>query len=171
LLTALIGLVAIGCGAAQLGGNESKVPDFEIAPYGEFDVFGPEPVAFHDVLSRGQPVVLNMWAGLCPPCRAEMPDLQAVHDEYKDRVVLIGLDVGPFTGLGTRDDGQALVNELNITYPTGSTFDAEIVREYGVLGMPSTYFIKPNGEILRKWTGLIGEDDLREITEVLISKS
>ena len=134
-------------------------------------MFGPEPVSFRDVLSRGQPVVLNMWAGLCPPCRAEMPDLQAVHDEYKDRVVLIGLDVGPFTGLGTRDDGRALVEELNITYPTGSTFDAEIVREYGVLGMPSTYFIKPNGEIFRKWSGLISEDDLKEITEELISKS
>ena len=41
---------------------------------------------------RGQPVVLNFWAGLCPPCRAEMPDLQEFYDEFNDRVVLVGVD-------------------------------------------------------------------------------
>jgi len=60
---------------------------------------------------------------------------------------------------------------LNVTYPTGSTLNGQIVREYGILGMPSTFFIKPDGEIHRKWTGLLTEKKLVELTEDLIANS
>ena len=66
---------------------------------------------------RDKPVVLNFWAGLCPPCRAEMPDLQAFYDQFKDRVTLIGIDLGRFTGLGSEQDARDLLQDLDITYP------------------------------------------------------
>ena len=55
---------------------------------------------------RGRPIVLNFWAGLCPPCRAEMPNLQAFYEKFGDQVTLLGLDVGPFTGLGSNQNGE-----------------------------------------------------------------
>ena len=100
-----------------------------------------------------------------------MPDLQEVYEEHKDRVLLFGLDIGPFVGLGSREDGQALLEELNITYPAGTTFEAGVVRDYQVLGMPTTYFIKPNGEIINQWTGLLTKDKTIELVEELLAAS
>jgi thiol-disulfide isomerase/thioredoxin len=145
--------------------------DFEITAYQGIDALGGEAVNLSEVLDQGKPVVLNMWAGLCPPCRLEMPDLQAVNDEFQDRIVLVGLDVGPFTALGSREDGRALLETLDITYPAGTTFEAEVVQKYQLTGMPSTYFIKPNGEVQRKWTGLLTEAKLTELVEDLLAAS
>ena len=100
-----------------------------------------------------------------------MPDLQAVSDEYQDRVLLFGLDVGPFIGLGSNEDGRALLQELSITYPAGTTLNPDVVREYKVLGMPTTYFITPEGEIYETWTGLLTEGKLTELVEGLLTAS
>jgi thiol-disulfide isomerase/thioredoxin len=145
--------------------------DFQITAYQGGAALGGNEVKLSAVLAQGKPVVLNFWAGLCPPCRLEMPDLQAVHAEFGDRIVLFGLDVGPFTALGTSEEGQALIQELGVTYPTGTTIDAEVVRAYQITGMPSTFFIKPNGEIVRKWTGLLTEAKLAELVEELLEAS
>jgi thiol-disulfide isomerase/thioredoxin len=156
----------------QPAAGESALPaDFQVTAYQGEDLVGGQEVELSEVLAQGKPVVLNFWAGLCPPCRLEMPDLQAVHDEFGDRIVLFGLDIGPFTALGSRDDGRALLQELGITYPAGTTFDPEVVRAYQIIGMPSTFFIKPNGEIVRKWTGLLTEAKLAELVEELLEAS
>jgi len=155
--------------------GSSFAPDIKITVYQGEEVLGGKEVWLSSLFSRnsgeGKPVVLNFWAGACPPCRVEMPDLQEVHEEYKERIILIGLDVGPFLGLGSREQGQALLKELEVTYPAGTTFDGEVVRAYNVLGMPSTYFIKPNGERVRTWTGLLNKKKLTELVEELLAAS
>lgn len=154
-------------------GNEKGflAPDFEIAVYQGEEILGGEKIMFSELLAQGQPVVLNFWAGLCPPCRAEMPDLQEVSDEYQGRVLFFGLDVGPFVSLGSRKDGQVLLEELKITYPAGTTFDANVVRDYQILGMPTTLFIKPNGEVIRNWAGVLNQQKLEELVEELLATS
>jgi thiol-disulfide isomerase/thioredoxin len=173
---ASMGLAWSACGGqGQAAGSSASTadgiaaPDFLITTYQGEDVLGGQEVEFSQVLAQGKPVVLNMWAGLCPPCRAEMPDLQAVYEQYNDRVLLFGLDVGPFVGLGTREDGKALLEELNVTYPAGTTFDAGVVGEYRLLGMPSTYFITPDGTIVRQWAGILTEEKLVELIEELLA--
>ena len=89
---------------------------------------------------RGKPVVLIFWGGLCPPCRAQLPDLQEFYDEYGGRVTILGLDIGPFIGLGSAQDGRELLVELDISYPARSTPDETVVKEYEIIGMPSTFF-------------------------------
>jgi thiol-disulfide isomerase/thioredoxin len=145
--------------------------DFEVQAYRGADDLGGERVVISQVLAQGKPVALNFFAGLCPPCRAEMPDLQEVHDSLGDRFVLVGVDVGPYTGLGTNDDGLQLVKELNITFPTGSTRDSQVVNRYRILGMPSTVFIKPDGKVMRKWDGALSGAKMRELVEQLIGAS
>jgi thiol-disulfide isomerase/thioredoxin len=154
------------------GDTDAQLPaDLLIAAYQGEEIIGGKEVQFSEVLSQGKPVVLNLWAGLCPPCRLEMPDFQQVSDKFADKVIVLGLDVGPFTNLGSSEDGQALVEQLGITYPTGTTNHAQIVREYGLIGMPTTYFFRPDGEIVQQWTGLLTEEKLSELVEALLVAS
>ena len=60
---------------------------------------------------QGKPLVLNFWAGLCLPCGSELPDLQEFYKENKDRVNILGIDVGQFTGLGNQDSAKALLEK------------------------------------------------------------
>lgn len=147
------------------------VSDFQINVYQGEDVLGGQEVAFSDLLSQGKPVILNFWAGLCPPCRLEMPDFQEVYGEYNDQVLLVGVDVGTFVGLGSEEDGRALLKEVGATYPTGTTSDVEVMRAYEVIGMPTTVFMTPKGEIVQKWTGLLTKDKMEELLEELIEAS
>ena len=81
--------------AACSGGETSDLPaapDFDFTLYqGEGDL-GATELSMSDL--QGKPVVLNFWAGLCPPCRAEMPDFQAFSDDNRDSVLVLGIDVG-----------------------------------------------------------------------------
>jgi thiol-disulfide isomerase/thioredoxin len=145
--------------------------DFAIAIYQGDGVVGGQEVHFSELFDQGKPVVLNLWAGLCPPCRLEMPDFQAVSEEYGNEIILFGLDVGPFTNLGSSEDGQALLQELGVTYPAGTTSDAQVVKEYGLIGMPTTYFIAPDGKVVQQWTGLLTQEKLAELVEDLLQAS
>ena len=174
ILAACAGIAADG---GRADGGQAEQPasaagalpaDFRITVYQGEDSLGGQEVNLSEVLAQGKPVVLNFWAGLCPPCRLEMPDLQAVHNAFGDQVVLFGLDVGPFTALGSNEDGRALIQELGVTYPAGTTSESSAVRDFQVTGMPSTYFIKPDGEVVRKWTGLLTEAKLSELVQELL---
>ena len=122
-------------------------------------------------LDGQQPVVLNLWAGLCPPCRTEMPDFQEVSDDLWNKVLLFGLDVGPMTSLGSSQDGQALLQDLGITFPAGTTLDERVLNAYNVIGMPTTYFVTADGEILRQWSGPLTREKLTELVEELLAES
>ena len=166
LLGAILAVVLVACGRDISTG---QVADFPITVYTGADAVGGEEIVFSDL--RGRPVVLNFWAGLCPPCRAEMPDLQNFYDEYQDRIEMLGVDVGQFTHLGNQKDARALLDALGITYPTGFTNEGSVIQEYGVLTMPTTVFITPEGQVFRKWTGSLDRDQLAEITNEMLSQS
>ena len=187
-IASLAGLLAVaGCGGRDAGptseaafqpepveseSSEARLDaamDFEISPYGGGVFEGMDSPRLSDLL--GRPIVLNFWAGLCPPCRAEMPDLQEFHDEYGDEITLLGIDVGPFTGLGSNDTGRGLIKALNITYPTGSIEDASVVTEYGVFSMPTTVFITADGQVFRKWSGIINKEKVVEIALDMLTPS
>ena len=145
--------------------------DFQIDAYQGQDVLGGQVVPFSKAFSHGKPVILSLWAGLCPICRTEMPELEEVHREYGNQLLVVGVDIGPFVGLGDEDDGRALLEELGITYPAGSTPDRDMLRDYQVLGTPTTIFIKPNGEVLDEWTGLLTRPRMIEKVEALLDAS
>jgi thiol-disulfide isomerase/thioredoxin len=144
--------------------------DFDLVLYQGEEELGARELSLSEALHIGKPVVLNMFAGLCPPCRIEMPDLQEVYNEHKDRITLVGVDVGPFTALGSAEDGLDLLEELKVSFPAGTTLDASVVRSYRVIGMPSTFFIKTNGEVMKKWTGLLTKEKMNELVEPLLSE-
>ena len=148
-------------------GVGASAPGFDFSLYqGASEVGFPEGnlASLH-----GQPMILNVWAGLCPPCRAEMPQFQAFYEEFNDEIMLLGIDIGPFMGLGSNRDAEALLRELGVTYPTGWTNDSGVPRKFGVTGMPTTVFIKSNGEIFEKAVGAIDATRLARSTRNLMA--
>ena len=164
-VSAIVGVVLVVVLVAG-GGGPSRAPNFSFSLYQGVSELGSREMD----LSRlhGEPVVLNFWAGLCPPCRAEMPEFQRFYEEFKDQVTLVGIDIGPFMRLGSHRDAENLLRELGVTYPAGFTNDGSVPRKYRITGMPTTVFIKSNGEIFDKRTGALNRNTLvRMTTEML----
>ena len=91
------------------------------------------------------PLLLNVWATWCDPCREEMPSLEQLYREYQERglrVVAISID----------DDGQAelireFVREHNLTFDVLHDPRGGIMRQYPVRGVPQTFLISRRGQI------------------------
>ena len=133
---------------------------------------GGSRVRLSQLWGRGKPVVLNFFAGLCPPCRGELPDFQRVYtDRGAGKFTLIAVDVGPFVGLGSRDDGKALLRELKITFPAGTTMVAAPVRAYEIAGMPTTIFITPGGKIFKRYAGMLTRGQMEMLIDELLKAS
>ena len=173
-LVLLLAVAAIACSNDSSDGNVSVVgsdssgsgdraPEFSITMFQGQDVVGGQEVSLHSLIGP-KPIVLNFWAGLCPPCRAEMPDLQEFNDKFRDRALLVGVDLGQFTGLGSQEDAQKLLKDLEITYPAGFTSNRDIIQDYRVLGLPMTIFIGNDGNIFNKWSGPLNAKTLKEKT-------
>ena len=98
---------------------------------------------------RGKTLVLNFWASWCPPCRAEMPDFQALWEERQpqDDLVILAVD---FLAEDTIEAASSFVDEFGLTFPVVTdTPDGDVAERYGVRGLPATFFIDRDG-ILRK---------------------
>jgi len=98
---------------------------------------------------RGQAVFLNFWASWCPPCRAEAKDLEAAWQKVKDKNMV-------FLGVALQDtdkDSRAFLEEFKVTYPNGRDESGKIAVDYGVWGIPESFFIDPQGRITYKHVG------------------
>jgi thiol-disulfide isomerase/thioredoxin len=173
-------LAVVGCGnqpeaalsssasAAELAPRE-PAPNFTITLYQGAEQLGGESVDLARL--AGKRLVLNFYAGNCPPCRAEMPALEAAYQQYKDKVLLVGVDIGPFTGLGTREEGKRLLADLRVTYPAGTTFDSNVPVQYQLLVIPATYSVTSDGKILRKFRGGLDQTSALLFFEELVRAS
>jgi len=101
---------------------------------------------------RGKVVFLNFWASWCVPCRAEAKDLEAAWQKYKDRdVVFVGISIQD-----TEEGARGFLKEFGITYPNGHDSTGKIAVDYGVWGIPETFFIDQQGRITYKHVGALG---------------
>ncbi len=115
--------------------------------------------------STGRPVLINFWFPSCPPCSAEMPDLQAAYHKYGDRIDFIGIQQ---IGLDTKADGIAFLEERGITYPNMADSTFTIQADYEVTGFPTTVFLDREHNISKVWTGLISKKSLEDQIEAVI---
>ena len=108
---------------------------------------------------RGKVLMLDFWASWCTPCRQEAPTLAKVYREFS------GLPV-EFNGVDIwdgREDARRFVSQFDVPYPTGVDPKGTIAIDYGVRGIPEKFFIGPDGAVLKKFTGPMNEEALREI--------
>lgn len=145
--------------------------DFRIEVYQGEDVLGGSSVQFSDVVAQGRPVVLVMLAGRCGYCHRQMPLIQDVHLQYGEQVLFLGIDVGQFLGLGTRDDVLELIVQQHLAFPIGTVRSIQAVSAYRVAGTPTTFFITPQGRVLRQQVGLMPADALAQGVQELLDAS
>lgn len=101
---------------------------------------------------RGKVVFLNFWASWCPPCRAEARTLEAAWQKYKNAGVV-------FVGVNIQDkepDARAFLEEFGITYPNVIDRGNRVAIDYGVWGIPETFFIDREGRTTYKHVGALG---------------
>ena len=116
---------------------------------------------------RGRVVLLNFWATWCPPCRAEIPDLNRLQDELGPaglNVIGVSLDEEGFEAV------RPFAEEYKVTYPL-VVDDGAVAAQYGSLqGLPTTFVVDRNGQIVRRVIGLFPLDEMRPVLEDLLAK-
>jgi thiol-disulfide isomerase/thioredoxin len=118
------------------------------------ELHGDGVVEYADYADR--PVVINFFASWCPNCIAEMPEFERVHAILGDRVAFLGVSQSD-----ARSASIDLANETGITYETAIDEQGAFFRAFGGLGMPTTVFIRPGGEIAEVWVGALNAQALR----------
>ena len=134
---------ATSSGTAAVGGEAgNQAPDFQLK-----DLQG-KPVSLGEL--RGKVVLVNFWATWCPPCREEMPSMEALHRQFKDQgLVLLAINV--------EEDGVEAVTEFlkgkDYTFPILFDPEAEVQSSYQVYRFPETFVIDRNGTIIDRVIG------------------
>jgi cytochrome c biogenesis protein CcmG, thiol:disulfide interchange protein DsbE len=112
------------------------------------ETFDGEQVSLSDF--EGQTVVINFWSSWCPPCRDEAPMLNQFHTETQDRddVVLIGVAIWD-----RPEDSLDFMRQHNLSFLNLADQRGSVLIDYGVYGVPETYFIGPDGTLAGKYRG------------------
>ena len=116
---------------------------------------------------KGKTVFLNFWATWCPPCRAEMPDIQKIYEEYNNEeegdLVVLGI-AAPEYGSEVSEEGiKDFLEENGYTYPVLMDPGGEIFTEYGIYSYPTTFMINKEGKVFGYASGQLNEDTMRSI--------
>ncbi len=157
LALALLTLVAAGCGSSGGGDYGGKHPD-----YGRALAGSPPPLAaLHSQANellpggtgayerrvaalKGYPVVANVWASWCGPCRFEFPVLQKLSARYGKRVAFLGVD-----SQDSDDAAKTFLEEAPVPYPSYTDPDKKIADSLGAtLGLPDTAFYDRAGKLV-----------------------
>ena len=113
----------------------------------------------------GQPFIINFWASWCFPCRQEARALERAWRTYRDRgITLIGVDLHD-----EETDARSYLREFDVTYPNGIDTNGTISVDYGVIGLPVTFFVNKQGIVERRWVGAIPEVQLITWVQELIT--
>lgn len=112
---------------------------------------------------RGRVVVLNFWATWCPPCRVEMPELDAYQAEMGDRIAILGVDMGEPPGAIV-----PFVRQYGLRFPILLDETGAIAASYGVTGLPTSLILDPSGVVRERVTGAMTRDVLARRVERLL---
>lgn len=116
---------------------------------------------------KGKTIFLNFWATWCPPCRAEMPDIQRLYESYsregEDALIVLGV-AAPELGQEKDEEGiQAFLEENGYTYPVLMDTTGELFYSYGIQSFPTTFMIDRDGNIFGYISGQLTMDMMESI--------
>lgn len=122
-----------------------QAPDFTLPTLDE------QTISLSDL--RGQRVLINFWATWCGPCRIEMPVIERIYERYRDQgFVVLAVNVEE-----PEDRVRPFVAELGLTFPILLDENGDVVRQYGIVGLPTSVFVNRDGLIFQQHLGVLTE--------------
>ena len=116
---------------------------------------------------KGKTIFLNFWATWCPPCKAEMPDIQKIYETYDtegdEALVVLGVAAPNYGQEGGEEDITAFLEENGYTYPVLMDTDGELFSGYGIYSFPTTFMIDRDGNVFGYISGMLTEDMMHSI--------
>ena len=156
---------------ASTAASQSSLPGHEIRPapkYGALTLEG-KPASLESF--QGKPVLINVWATWCVPCRQEMPALESLHNKFSDQgLQIIGVSID---GPGTAQRIKSFIDRMGITYNILHDPDDKFSRAFRTIGVPESFLINANGEIIHAWKGpfdAMSADTQAKVQNVLSSQ-
>lgn len=115
---------------------------------------------------QGQVVLLNNWATWCPPCREEMPALQAYHTIHHDKgFTVIAVEAGD-----PAEQVRQFVDEYKLTFPVWIDADQRALTAFRNMALPNSYVIDRKGQVRLAWNGAITLDTLEKYITPLLEE-
>ena len=115
---------------------------------------------------RGHPAVINFWASWCVPCKEEAPAFDAAALQFRGRVAFVGVNVQDLTGPARRFLERHQVNNVSVRDGSNTTYN-----NYGLTGVPETYYIDPHGRATSHAPGAITKTELLASVRTLLKDS
>jgi cytochrome c biogenesis protein CcmG, thiol:disulfide interchange protein DsbE len=158
----LIGLVGYGLWQMLAATNEkttglaigNAAPDFELK------TLDGKSIRLSEL--QGKKVILNFWATWCPPCRAEMPEMQNFYENHNKDVEILAVNL---TSQDSRDKVGPFIKEYGLTFPVVLDDEGEVLSMYEIEPIPTSYIIDSEGIIRQKYVGPMTYDQMVEFTE------
>ncbi|MFD0715647.1 peroxiredoxin family protein [Paenibacillus sp. GCM10027626] len=113
---------------------------------------------------RGEKVILNLWASWCPPCRAEMPDMQAFYEDHQANGIKV-LAVNLTAAEKAVEDVAVFVDEYKLTFPVAMDDQNAVAEMYRVRSIPSTFILDEEGKIIQKIVGPMTYEMMEEFMQ------
>ena len=159
---------ASGGAQEDAGGAQEESGEIPVIPAPDFtltDQYG-ETHTLSDY--QGKTVFLNFWATWCGPCKMEMPDIQALYEEWDENagdLVVLGV-AGPGIGReGSAEDIAAFLEENGYTYPVVMDDTGTLFYQYGISAYPTTFMIDPEGNVFGYVQGAVSREIMDDIVE------
>jgi len=144
--------------AAKSDIPESSIPvtvEFNAPELTIFDLNGA-PVSLRDY--HGRVILVNNWATWCPPCKSEMPELQAYFDDHKDQeFMIVAIDAGD-----PSHQVKQFVHEYGLTFDVMADPNMNALTAFRNSSLPSSYVIDESGTVRLAWTGAISREMLEK---------
>jgi len=134
-------------------------PDFTVT-----DTYG-NPVKLSEL--RGKPVVLNFWASWCPPCKAEMPDFEAMYQKYGKDVTFMMVDLTDGQN-ETVEKAKQHIADNGYTFPVYFDTRLEASNTYGITSIPQSFFINAEGSLVTFAKGMLTGERLEAYIQMLL---
>lgn len=161
---AVLLLVGLGFGLTR---NARELPAVSVgkpAPAFELEALDDRRVTSRDF--RGRPMVINFWASWCAECRKEHPLLMAAHDRFGDRIAFVGVVFQDSAG-NARDYLVEMGDVPTGSYPNLKDPGSRVAIDYGVYGVPETFFVDRRGIVVAKRVGRVTDQTLaRELARI-----
>jgi thiol-disulfide isomerase/thioredoxin len=155
-------------GSGALPNVTANLKDFKLRAYQGDASLGSGEVLFSNVFAYRLPVIVNIWAPLCAPCRQEMPAFQRVSNDFAGRAFFMGLDIGTYMpGLGDQAQAAQFLKDIGVNYPNAFPIESPL-RAYNIRSVPTTLYFAPDGKLVHTDVGALTEDGLRENVQTLV---